>query len=175
MLDDEHVGTGGSGEKYIGRSRITLMLRFILCPLLLVGILFVAFCAWSFVSYGDIRTGVAVVNGFKLIVRNHTLRVGEVHVGESRVVKFHLKNICSQPVVVLGAWAECDCFTTDELPVTIQPYSELEFDVSLHVNSSMVGQNMSRLVLLNLNVDQPAVALTVEFEVAGTQESTDVK
>jgi hypothetical protein len=175
MANGDCVGVSKDDKRDAGLSRVTLVLRFVLGPLLLVGILFVAFCVWSFFSYGDVRTGIAVINGFKLVVRDHTLNVGKVPVNESRLVRFHLKNVSSRPVDILGAWADCGCITTDDLPLTVNSHSEIEFNVSLHTDSGMIVGSLMRQVVPNLSVDQPAVVLAVEFEVVGTEKTSDVK
>ncbi|MDR1479596.1 MAG: hypothetical protein LBJ00_11715 [Planctomycetaceae bacterium] len=53
--------------------------------------------------------------------------------------------------------------TTGELPFTVNPRSEVEFDVSLHADSDMIGKQGMRQILLNLNTNQPAVGLIVNL------------
>ncbi|MDR2644303.1 MAG: DUF1573 domain-containing protein [Planctomycetaceae bacterium] len=157
------------------RSSISFLIRLVSFPFCVIGLVLIVFCVWSFLSYGDIRTGLAAINGVHVIAKTQTIELGEIPVDEVRTTKCFLKNIGSESVVVLGAWADCDCITTSKLPITISTYSEVEFDIDLYTNSSMIGKKLTRQILLNLSIDQPALSLLVKFNVAETKKSSDVK
>jgi hypothetical protein len=155
--------------------RVRTVARFISFPFLAVGLLLAIFCAWSIVSYGDIISSLAAINGSRVIAKTQTRELGEVLAGETLTTKFLLKNISSQPVGVIGAWADCGCITTSELPFVISPQSQVEFDVKVHTDTVMVGEKITRQVLLNLDIDQPAVSLFVKFSVTETKKNIVVK
>jgi hypothetical protein len=155
--------------------RVSVLRKLILIfaePVIVVACLLVIFCVWSFVMYGNLNSGLAVMNGFLVFVDEAVLDLGDIPVGETRTGKFKINNASSKPVVILGAWTDCSCLVTDELPMTIPSRSKVDFDVKLQTDSSMTGRHIVREVILNLDVDQPAIGLKIKFSVTGTNSTT---
>jgi hypothetical protein len=153
--------------------RVSVLRKLILIfagPVIVVVCLLVIFCVWSFVMYGSLNSGVAVMNGFLVFADETVLDFGDIPAGETRTAKFRLRNVSSKPVVVLGAWVDCSCLTKGALPLTMPPNSTTDFELSLHTDSSMVDAGrISRNIFLYLNVDQPVVELSVSFRVTGAK------
>ena len=123
------------------------------------------FAIWSYVTYGDIRSGWLWFSGYKLVAEQYRIDLGEVPAGESKPITFRLRNLTGEPVLILGVETDCSCLAASELPVTIPPRKTWDFEVLFMASESVPEEEVIRQMILNISVDQPIMLLEVRVKI----------
>ena len=134
----------------------------------LAGMLAVAatlFVIWSYVTYGDIRSGWLRLGGWQLIAEECLLDLGTVPAGESKPGTFRLRNLTGSPIMVLGIQSDCSCLSTAELPITIPGSTVFDCEVLFLADNVDSETEVVRRIILNLSVDQPIQVLEVRVTI----------
>ncbi|MDR1385237.1 MAG: DUF1573 domain-containing protein [Planctomycetaceae bacterium] len=152
-------------KPYVQKKRLGQLFRFIFRPLLIAIVVLVIGGIGCYYVYGSLSAGWARLNGYILYVENDTLDFGTISADQTRTGVFRLRNLSQQPVIILGAEADCSCVQSADLPLTVSPGTVIDFPVTFYSSQKDEGSLVRRQLLLNLNVDQPITMLVVRAKV----------
>lgn len=137
-------------------------------PLIVVGVILVCFVGWSIRRFGHPLVGIAYLNGVIIKPEKQTVDLGHVRPGTQVEAVFRLMNLTRQTVTIIGAQADCSCIVTSGLPMKIPPGSSSRFVSTFTARSIDADHNVTRRILLHLNVDAPEVVLIVTANVGAS-------
>lgn len=103
-------------------------------------------------TYGNIRDGLAVLNGVAVSSTHGPVNLGPVYVGESYQARFELKNLTGDAITVLGASTGCGCSVAEGLPLKLLSGQPGSFAIRYQPTRGQLGPQ-EFTVLLHLNVD----------------------
>jgi hypothetical protein len=136
-----------------------------LVPIAVPGVVVTLFALWSYVTFGDIRSGWFRLGGYSLIAEQYQIDLGTVTAGESKPGTFRLRNLTGSPVVILGVQPDCRCLVAGELPVAIPSRKVLDFEVLFLADRVDSKTEVIRQMILKLSVDQPIQVLAVKVTI----------
>ena len=120
-----------------------------------LGVVLTLFVLWSYTTFGDIRSGWFYLGGYHLIAEQSQIELGKVSAGESKPIKFRLKNLSRKEVFLLGIESDCSCLSTAELPILIPGGKTFDLEVFFQANRVETETEVLRWIIPNLSVDQP--------------------
>ncbi len=102
-------------------------------------------------AFGSLRNMSAYFRGSFIVAEPDVCEVGPVELDKEYTAKFTLRNITSEPVVVLGAQTCCGCRLRSSMPHTINPNgsSEIEFTVKIGASQSIRAFTRRFLLLID--------------------------
>ncbi len=184
-LDVDEGVAGDAGQSVDAaqpaRDRMTLrrfasvLVGYLAGPLLIGGLLFLAFYGWSIWRFGSLTNGISFVDGAVLIPEEPRLDLGEVPAGTVAEGTFVLRNLTSDPVTVIGGNPSCSCMVLSDMPINIDPMSSASLSVQFAPARIQVGRRSSGRVLLYLNADSPPVVLTATWKAVSGAEANGVR
>ena len=119
----------------------------------------------SQVWFGGIAPGMAWWQGAAVFVEPPVRDLGEIAAGETVTVEFRLHSLRSGPVRIVGATPDCSCVVVDGLPLDLNDQGQGKLAIKFRPNANEIGQAVSRVIPLHLNVDSAATALVIQARV----------
>ena len=119
----------------------------------------------SRVCFGGIAPGMAWWQGAAVFVEPPVRDLGEIAAGETITVEFQLRSLRSGPVRIVGATPDCSCVIVDGLPLDLDDRGQGKLAVKFRPNANEIGQEVTRVIPLHLNVDSASTALVFKARV----------
>ena len=119
----------------------------------------------SHVCFGGIAPGMAWWQGAAVFVEPPVRDLGEIAGGETVTVEFQLRSLRTGPVRIVGATPDCSCVVVDGLPLDLDDQGLGKLTINFRPNANEVGQDVTRVIPLHLNVDSVATALVIRARV----------
>ncbi len=119
----------------------------------------------SQVCFGGIAPGMAWWQGAAVFVEPPVRDLGEIAAGETVTVEFRLRSLRTGPVRIVGATPDCSCVVVAGLPLDLDNQGQGKLAIKFRPNANEVGQDVSRVIPLHLNVDSVATALVIRARV----------
>jgi hypothetical protein len=95
-------------------------------------IFFSLLCASAFWS-GGFGQLLAYINGEAIYVFPQTIHLGSCEAGKETVAVFHLTNLTSQEIPVIGERSSCTCTFSETIPITAPPGKTIELKINAHL------------------------------------------
>jgi hypothetical protein len=76
---------------------------------------------------------VAFVNGESVYISPKTLNLGSFEAGKETIAVFHLTNLTSQDVSVVGERSSCNCAFSEKIPITAASGKTVELKINIHL------------------------------------------
>ncbi len=122
----------------------------------------------SQVCFGGIAPGMAWWQGAAVFVEPSVRNLGEIAAGETVTVEFQLRSLRSGPVRIVGATPDCSCVIVAGLPLDLDDQGQGKLSINFRPHANEVGQDISRVIPLHLNVDSVATVLVIQARVKST-------
>ncbi len=119
----------------------------------------------SRVCFGGIAPGMAWWQGAAVFVEPPVRDLGEIAAEETVTVEFQLRSLRTGPVRIVGATPDCSCVVIAGLPLDLDDQGRGKLAIKFRPNANEVGQDVTRVIPLHLNVDSVATALVIRARV----------
>jgi Protein of unknown function (DUF1573) len=124
----------------------------------------------SHVCFGGIKPGMAWWQGAAVFIEPPVRDLGEIAAGETVTVEFQLRSLRSGPVRIVGATPDCSCIVVAGLPLDLDDRGRGKLAIRFRPNANEIGQDVSRVIPLHLNVDSVATALFIQARVKSSSK-----
>jgi hypothetical protein len=82
---------------------------------------------------GGIGQMIAYMNGESIYVSPGILNLGSFEAGIKTVAIFHLTNLTSQEISVVGERSSCSCAFSETIPITAAPRKTVDLKINVHL------------------------------------------
>jgi hypothetical protein len=120
-----------------------------------------ALVAWGACKFGSYSAAMAYCQGRVLFTASNAQLLGEVPSGETKSVRFRLRNLKARPITVIGAETSCGCMVLDELPLTFGANEERQFSMRFKAVARDAGKPFDHSAKLFLDVPGTCMVLRV--------------
>lgn len=120
--------------------RMTLILFFCGCFLALLAF-GIGVC-----RFGGVKPFVAYLNGKVVYLDKKTLDIGQCEAGAKTVAIFHMTNLSSKEISVVGEKSSCGCAFAEQIPIVAAPGATVEVRIGVHL--PLHGTTYDQTVLL---------------------------
>lgn len=110
-------------------------------------------------SFGSFSDAVAYFQGYRVVPVERVVSLSRAVVGQRATFAFRLRNLSGQPVRVVGADASCGCVAVDDLPLTIDPGTDVEMRAWFVPAERDLGNTIEHTIGLFLDIDGPPVGV----------------
>jgi Protein of unknown function (DUF1573) len=154
-------------EPWLNRS--SMMVGLVLAPFALGA------ACYAYGGREALRAVHVLVSGRSLVVDHATKSFGVISEGDSASIRFHLTNRGNRPVRVVGCMKYCNCLVPDELPLTLGPGEDRDFDVVVRTFTGEVRGEFESIDqpvrLYTTDPGQAEIKLRIEGTVRGAPRS----
>jgi hypothetical protein len=120
---------------------------------------------WGVFVYGSAYAIPALAEGRTLISGSSAVSVGDLSIGDRKMVSFDLINLDDRPVSINGMGVSCTCVQEDQLPMEIPPRSRRRLRLSVRPLPKQAGQPFLQKINLYSSTPGPPVSVVVQGRV----------
>lgn len=107
--------------------------RFLLLPIALGTFLFLVPLSAGYLWFGGIGQLAAYVNGKAVFISPREFNFGSCDPGTETVAIFHITNLASKEISVLGERSSCNCAFSDQIPILAEPGKTVDIRINVRL------------------------------------------
>ncbi len=152
--------------------RISRLSRRLISAVFYLGTACLLLTAVARLQFGSIENSVAYLRGERIRVDEATRKLGQVRVGDTRVVRFSLTNLTGRAIKVLGSRVSCGCTEVRDVPESLSRSEAQSVELVFRPVGDQAGSNVEGM--LTLFLDDPVVnQLSLTFNAYVTSDQSD--
>jgi hypothetical protein len=127
-------------------------------------ILPVALCtAYVLLAFGSIKNAISFSKGIRILVEPAAVKLDDGRLGETRNGKVTIQNLGFSKISILGVESNCECTSTDKMPIELNPKETKELNIKMHLES--LGQVEQQLIYYTTSPSVPKFTVKVRVAV----------
>ena len=137
-----------------------------------LGIACLLLTAVALLQFGSIPNSLAYLRGERIRVDEATRKLGQVRVGDTRVVRYSLTNLTGRVIKVLGSRVSCGCTEVRNVPESLSRSKAQSVELIFRPVGDQAGADVEGT--LTLFLDDPIVnQLSLTFNAPVTSDQSD--
>ena len=125
-----------------------------------IGAVPLAFALWYMMQFGASFTGISYLRGEMLVTDRSTLLLEEGRAGEVRQAEFTFRNIGPSPLHIVGAYTNCTCVVSNDLPLTVPGNASVKSTITARYRDK--GDLSQTIVYYTDCPTQPSIPISVK-------------